>query len=197
MKVIALTGGFATGKSTVARQLRRLGAPVFDMDVAGHRVLHDNKRIIEKVARRFPAAVKNGNIDRKILGDIVFKNSKDLHWLENLVHPEIFKEQDRFIRRQKAGGKHIIVIEIPLLFEIRAESKYDLVLLVTAPIFQQKRRAMARPSMTEKKLKDILARQLPQHVKRKKADREIFTGLGFGDTMRQTRKFWHELTHAA
>lgn len=194
MKVIALTGGFATGKSTVARQLKALGAPIFDMDRAGHEVLEKNPRVIATIGERFPDAVKKGKVDRTALGALVFKNPKELQWLESLVHPEIFDMQDRFIRKNIAAGRPIVVVEIPLLFEIGAENKYDFVLLVTAPKFQQKRRALARPHMTEKKLKDILSRQLPPEQKRKLADREIFTGLGFGDTMRQTRKIWYELT---
>lgn len=194
MKVIALTGGYATGKSTVARILKRLGVPVFDMDKAGHDVLATNQNIIANIAKRFPSAVKNGVVDRSALAALVFKNKTELHWLEKLIHPEIFKLQDTFIKRARHAGKHIVVVEIPLLFEIKAEKYYDLILLTTASFFQQKRRALKRPHMTEKKLKEILARQLPNHIKRKKADKEIFTGLGYADTMHQIRKIWHELT---
>lgn len=194
MKVIALTGGFATGKSTVAGILKQFGVPVFDMDKAGHDVLATNQKIINAVGRRFPEAVKDGKIDRAKLGAIVFKDKVALHWLEKHIHPEIFKLQDRFIKRAQHAGKKSVLVEIPLLFEIKAEKFYDLVLLTTTSPFQQKRRAMKRPHMTEKKLKDILARQLPTHIKRRKADKEIFTGLGYADTMHQVRKIWYELT---
>lgn len=194
MKVIALTGGFATGKSTVAKMLGNFGVPTFDMDRAGHSVLETNVHIIQKIKNRFPEVVTGKKIDRARLGAIVFKHPKELRWLEKLVHPEIFKQQRAFIQKARRAGKHLVIVEIPLLFEIKAENHYDYIILVSSSVFQQKRRALKRPHMTEKKLKDILSRQLPIYIKRKKSDKEIFTGLSRADTMLQTRKLWHELT---
>lgn len=194
MKVVAVTGGFATGKSTVTRMLQNFGAPLFDMDRAGHWVLENNKNIIAKIAKRFPDVVTNGKVDRAKLGNVVFKHPGELRWLETQIHPEIFKLQDAFVKKARHAGKRFVIVEIPLLFEIKAEEKYDFIILVSTSPFQQKRRALKRPHMTEKKLEDILSRQFPVHIKRKKSDKEIFTGLGRADTMFQTRKLWHELT---
>lgn len=197
MKTIALTGGYATGKSTVAKQLVSLGATFFDMDKAGHRILESNPRVSDAIARKFPETVKGGKVDRTALGNIVFKDKKALHWLEALLHPEIFKAQDEFIKTARRRNAGIVVVEVPLLFEIGAEKLYDLSILVGAPAFLQRQRALARPHMTEKKLNDILSRQWSFHRKKKKADKLVFTGTSRGDTIRQVKGIWNELTQPA
>lgn len=197
MKIVALTGGYAIGKSTVAKQLVSLGAMFFDMDKAGHQILKSNARIVDAIARKFPDAVKQGKVDRTALGNIVFKDVEALRWLERRLHPEIFKAQDAFIKTARRHGVKIIVVEVPLLFEIGAETLYDLSILVTAPPFLQRQRALARSHMNEKKLNDILSRQWSFYRKRKKADKVVFTGTSRGDTMRQVKRIWHGLTQSA
>lgn len=179
MRVIGLTGSIAMGKSTTAAMLRRLGLPVHDADAAVHRLTAAGGRAVAAIAARFPGVVdEKGAVDRRLLGPRVFKNPSELKALEAILHPLVKDEERRFMQRQKREKRRIVVLDIPLLFETRGESRCDEVWVVSAPRVIQTQRVLRRPGMNGDRLAAIRARQIPDADKRRRADRIVSTGLG-------------------
>ena len=128
LKKIAVTGGVASGKTTVCRIFEELGASVVFADAVVHELLKSDTDLGKKVVREFgPEIVKNGQIDRKILGNLVFKDAKALKKLESLIHPAVLKRVDEEYKMAKGTS---FVVEIPLLYEIGAEEDFDIVIAV-------------------------------------------------------------------
>ena len=152
--IIGLTGGIGMGKSTVAAQLAALGAKICSADAIAHRLMAKGGAAVAGVETLFPGVVKSGAVDRKALGDIVFKDKrKTSETLEHILHPLVVAEENRFIEKQRRLGMKIVVIDIPLLFETDAKKRFDLTLVATAPAFIQRQRVMKRPHMTEEKFR--------------------------------------------
>lgn len=180
MRIIGLTGSIGTGKSTTARLCRRLGAWVYDSDEAVHRLLSPKGQAFRDVALLFPDAWdrKKHIINRKILGELVFRDDAARKKLENILHPHIWAQQKKFIlKARRAGIKHV-VMDIPLLFETDAQKRMDTVITVTAPYFLQRLRVLKRPHQTLEKFHAILRQQIPQILKTRMSDYVIPTGLG-------------------
>lgn len=184
---LGLTGGIATGKSTVAAQFGLLGVPRFDADAAVHQLLQQPGPVSDAVKKRFPGAVSEGRINRRALGACVFHDDEALHWLESVLHPAVRALENAFERRLRRQGGWGFIAEIPLLFEVGAQSRFDLTLMTSCPSWLQRQRAFARGGMTEEKYAHILRRQMTTEEKRKHADIEIFTGLGRADSMAQVK----------
>lgn len=188
MRILGLTGGIAMGKSAAARQFRRMGLPLHDADAAVHRLYAKGGRAVPAVRARFPEAVVEGSVDRQILGRLVFGKPEALKALERILHPLVRQETRRFLQRQARAGRPLVVLDIPLLFETGGEALCDFVVVVSAPAFLQRQRALRRPGMTAGKLAAIRARQTPDAVKRRRADYVVPTGLGFGFSLRHLRQ---------
>lgn len=188
MTVIGLTGGIGMGKSTAAKILRRKGLPVYHADRAVHALLRKGGKAVKPVGRLFPEALKHGAISRKILGPLVFGNARKLRKLEAILHPLVRQAERDFLEKARRGKARAAVLEIPLLFETGGEKRCDIVLCVTAPRKVQKARVLARPGMTAAKFKAILKRQMPDRLKRARADHVIRTGNGYADTEKQLRR---------
>ena len=178
MKVIGLTGSIGMGKTTAAALFRRRGVPVYDADRAVHRLSEKGGRAVPAIAQVFPGAVKEGAVDRKALGALVFKDAKALKKLESILHPLVAEERTAFLRRQRARRVPVVVLDIPLLFETGGDRLADQIVVVSAPAFLQTARVMKRPGMNAEKLAGILAQQMPDKEKRRRADLVIPTGLG-------------------
>ncbi len=178
------------GKSTAAEMLRTMGIPVHDSDMVARAAIGPDGAAVEAVAGLFPEAYdkKNNAIDRSILGPIVFANPAKKKMLEDIVHPHVHMSQQDFIRRQKALGQGMVVLDIPLLYETGAEKRVDKVMVVSCPAYLQHRRVMARDGMTEEKFQNILASQMPDAEKCRRADFVIQTGLGRAVTRRSLKK---------
>jgi dephospho-CoA kinase len=176
--VLALTGSIGMGKSTASDLLRRLGVRVHDADAEVHRLFARGGRAVQPVAHAFPEAVIDGAVDRAALGGIVFGDVDKLRQLERIVHPLVRQASERFIRGARARGRPVIALDIPLLFESRARRRFDATMVVSAPAFVQSARVLARSGVTRERLAAIRARQVPDRVKRRKADFIIPTGLG-------------------
>jgi len=172
------------GKSEAARMFRRLRVPVFDADAEVHKLLAPGGAGFAPVAEAFPDAVAHGAIDRTRLGARVFADSSALRRLEAILHPLVGRARARFLARARALGRPVAVLDIPLLFETGGETRCDAVAVVSAPAFVQRRRALRRPGMTPAKLDAILARQVPDREKRRRADFVIPTGLGRRESLR-------------
>lgn len=178
MYILGLTGSIGMGKSTAAADFKRLGVPVHDADATVHGLLGPGGAAVEAVGALFPGIVKDGAVDRQALGARVFGNDDALKKLENVLHPLVREAEYRFLNLWMGHKAPLVVLDIPLLFETHGEERCDGVAVVTAPAFLQRQRVMARPGMTEEKFKAILAKQMPDKVKRASADFIIQTGLG-------------------
>ena len=176
--ILGLTGSIAMGKSETARMFRRLRVPVFDADAEVHHLLSTGGKAVALVSAAFPSVMQGGAIDRTALGKLVFANRSDLRVLEGILHPLVGGARKRFLRRAGGDRVSVVVVDVPLLFETRGDARCDAVVVVSAPDFVQRQRAMARADMTGEKLDAILARQMPDRIKRRKADFIIETGIG-------------------
>jgi dephospho-CoA kinase len=185
------------GKSTTAAMLREEGIPVYDSDAAVHELYAKGGKAVEPVGAAFPGAVRDGAIDRALLGKLALGDNAALKKLESIVHPLVRETQAAFVRKHHAAGVPAVVLDIPLLFESRADQIVDAVIVVTAPQAVQRRRLLARPGMTEEKLAHILARQIPDAEKREKADFLINTEFGLEDARNQVRAVLAVLREAA
>jgi dephospho-CoA kinase len=187
--VIGLTGSIAMGKSTAAAFLKYLGIPVFDADAAVHTLMGPRGRATAAIAKRFPDVTGPAGVDRKKLGTQVFANVKALRDLESIVHPLVRDDRERFLRQAALRRAGVVALDIPLLFEGSGQSLCDLVVVVTAPAFLQRQRALSRPAMTPARLHGILAQQWPDARKRAHADVVIPSGIGKRETLRRLVRF--------
>jgi dephospho-CoA kinase len=194
MIVVGLTGSIGMGKSNAAQGLRRLGVPVHDADGAVHALMSPGGRAVRKVAEIFPQALAGNRIDRKILGDLVFGDTPALRRLEAIIHPLVRQSSRAFLAAARRRRARIAVLDIPLLYESGGEKSVDAVIVVSAPKQIQRQRVMARPGMTEEKFRAIVARQIPDAEKRRRADYVVLTGGHRGETYRQLKRIVGELS---
>jgi dephospho-CoA kinase len=188
MIVIGLTGGVGMGKSTASSMLRRMRVPVHDADATVHRLMAKRGAAVAAVAKEFPEACRDGAIDRVRLGRLVFGDSAALNRLEHILHPLVRRDQLRFLKRQRAARAALAVLDIPLLYETGAAQRCDAVIVVTAPAFLQRCRVLARPGMSDARLAAILARQVPDYLRRREADFVVPSGLGKAVTFHRLRR---------
>ena len=185
MIVIGLTGSVGMGKSTTAKMFATLGLPVFDADAAVHRLYAG--AAVAPVEAAFPGVTRDGRIDREELGRRVIGDATAMRELEAIVHPLVRAEREAFLAEARAAGTTLAVLDIPLLYETGGEEDVDVVVLVSAPKPVQKARVLARPGMTEARFEAIVAKQLPDAEKRRRADHVIETGDGLAAAGRQVR----------
>ena len=169
MITVGLTGSIATGKSEVAKLFSAAGIPVFDSDAAVHD-LYAKKTTTNLLGKAFPEVIVDGKIDRQRLGQRVLGSPEDLKKLESLIHPLVRKRRKDFITQWRKQNSPFVVLDIPLLYETDGDKEVDYVIVVSSSEDVQRKRAMTRPGMTEKKLAGILARQMPDVEKRSRAD---------------------------
>lgn len=183
--IIGLTGSIGMGKSTAAAMFEREGVPVFDADAEVHRLQGPGGALVAAIEARFPGTTGPGGVDRQKLGAQVLGNTHELAALEAIVHPAVGKAQKRFLARHRA--RDIVVLDIPLLFEKGGWRRVGAIAVVSAPAWMQRRRVMRRRGMTAAKLKAIRRLQVPDRVKRSRADFIIETGRPKSETHRQIR----------
>ena len=179
MRIVGLTGSIGMGKSAAAGYLRFLGIPVYDADAAVHAVYARGGAAVGPVGAIWPEAVCGGAIDRAALSALIADDRSILPRLEGIVHPIVRKAQERFLLMAALRRAPAIALDIPLLFETGGERRCDAVLVVSAPGFVQRARALARPEMTPEKLALILSRQTPDAEKCARADFVIPTHRGW------------------
>jgi dephospho-CoA kinase len=169
MIVIGLTGSIAMGKSEVASVFLEQGIPVFDADKEVHR-LYDSTEGAELISAVVPGAIIEGRVSRSKLTQFVVADGGLLEKLETIVHAEIARRRKDFLRDASERGHSIAVVDVPLLFEKGGEKEVDVTVVVTCSESEQRKRALARPGMTQEKLAMILKRQMPDAEKRGRAD---------------------------
>ena len=179
MIVIGLTGSVASGKSTVAGWMSEKGIAVHDADLAVHSLLAANGQAVPDIKAKFgPDMVSpDGSIDRKKLGSHVFATPADRTILESKLHPLVRQQRDQFLQDQRALGRQIVVLDVPLLFETGGDTSCDYVIVVYAAGDTIRQRALSRPGMTEEKLAGILTTQMPASEKCQRADFVLNTDL--------------------
>ena len=187
MLIVGLTGSIAMGKSETARMFVRLGYPVFDADAAVHQLYETGGAAVPLIERAFPGSVVGGRVDRQKLSDQVTGDPKALARLESIVHPLVRQRQQDFLDAAREAGHAFAVLDIPLLFETGRDKDVDAIVVVSAPEDVQKSRVLARPGMTREKFAAILARQLPDSEKRRRADFVVDTSKGLEAAFEQVR----------
>jgi dephospho-CoA kinase len=188
MKIIGLTGGIGMGKSTAAAAFRRCGVPVFDADAEVHRLQAPGGRALPAIEAAFRGTVKHSRLDRAALRARVLSDRAALKRLENILHPLVRHAQRRFLARARAAGKSLVVLDIPLLFETRGDRAVDYVVVVSAPATVQRSRVRARRHMADSEISAMIAAQMPDAAKRRRADAIIRTGLSRHHAVRQIRR---------
>jgi dephospho-CoA kinase len=185
MFVLGLTGSIGMGKSTSARFFAEAGVPVHDADATVHRLYEGDA--VGAIEAAFPGTTANGKVDRDKLGRCVLGDAAALKRLEAIVHPLVRAAEERFLATAEAAGARVAVLDIPLLFETGGDCRVDAVVVVSAPADMQRMRAFARPGMTDEKLATILAKQMPDDEKRRRADFVLDTSKGFDAARAQVR----------
>jgi dephospho-CoA kinase len=193
MVILGLTGSIGMGKSTAAAALRRLGVPVNDADGTIHRLIRRGGAAVPLVDKAFPGVVRDGVVDRRKLGDLVFADQAALKRLEAILHPLARRAQIGFLAAHARRRTRLVVLDVPLLLETHGERRCDAVALLSAPRPVQEARVMARPGMTREKLAGIRRRQMPDAEKRRRADFVIETGLTKRDALRRLRAVLAEM----
>lgn len=171
--ILGLTGSIGMGKSTTAQFFREVGVPVWDADAAVHRIYAKGGAAVEPISKICPDATAIGKVDRDALKAWIARDDTALGQIEKIVHPLVAADRAEFIAAH--ADAPLIVLDIPLLFETGSAANMDGVLVVSVDAEEQRRRVLARETMTEEILASILARQTPDAEKRTKADFVIET----------------------
>jgi len=193
VKIIGLTGGIGMGKSTIAAAFRRTRVPVFDADAAVHALQSRGGGAVRAIGQAFPGAVRDGAVDRAALRAIAVPDLAAMRTLERILHPMVRAAEQAFLARARRAGRSVVVLDIPLLLETGGERRVDLVLVASAPRSVQRARVRARRQMTDAQIDAIIARQMPDAEKRRRADVIISTGLSRYHALRRLRRLMQEL----
>ncbi|MEO8925696.1 MAG: dephospho-CoA kinase [Caulobacteraceae bacterium] len=188
MIVIGLTGGVGMGKTTTAAMFAALGAPVYDADAEVRRLYAPGGAAVGPVEAAFPGVVKDGGVDRALLGDRVLGDPATLASLNAIVWPLTGEARAAFLSRAEAAGAKIAVLDIPLLLETGGERAVDAVVVASAPAEVQRARVLARPGMSEVKFAALLAAQMSDEEKRARANFVVDTGAGLARARRDVDK---------
>ena len=187
MLLVGLTGSIGMGKSKSAELFEAEGLPVYDADASVHALYEKGGAAVAPLSEHFPEAIKDGAVDRTILGKLVLHDGEMLQKLESIVHPLAGKMQKDFLEMQEAAGKKAVILDIPLLLEKKAEGLVDVVVVVSTTPEVQKQRVLKRPGMTEEKYRAILSKQMPDVEKREKADFVVDSTISVADAQSQIR----------
>jgi len=182
MIVLGLTGSIGMGKSTTATLFAEAGVPVYDADATVH-MLYEGEAV-SAIEAAFPGTTANGKVDRNKLSARVVHDPAAIKRLEQIVHPMLGASRQKFLDDAERSGAAVAVVDVPLLFETGGEKRVDAVVVVTTTPELQRQRILARDNMTSEKLDAILARQLPDAEKRRRADFVVDTSDGL-DPVRQ------------
>jgi dephospho-CoA kinase len=180
-----LTGSIGMGKSTTAKLFEEAGVPVYDADAAVHRIYQGEAAPAIEAA--FPGTTVHGKVDRAKLSAKVVHDPAAIKQLEQIVHPMLAASRQTFLDIAERSGAPVVVMDIPLLFETGGEKRVDAVIVVTTSPENQRERIMARGTMTKEALDAILARQMPDAEKRKRADFVVDTSHGLDPVRSQIR----------
>lgn len=195
MKVIGLTGGIGSGKSTVSRMLRGLGAKIIDADQVAREIVEKGKPALKEIAETFgeDTLLEDGTLDRKKLGSIIFSDEKKRLKLNEITHPRIQEEINEQIERCKDENcTDLIVLDCALLFEMKMEDMVDESWLVSLEKETQVKRIMARDELSKDDAEKRINAQMSLEEKASKATRIIDNSSAVNETHKQVMELWNE-----
>lgn len=185
MFILGLTGSIGMGKSTTAKFFAEEGVPVHDSDAVVHRLYEGEA--VPAIEAAFPGTTANGKVDRDRLSKHLIAHPGDFKKLEALVHPLVRAKEQKFLADAEKRGAKVVVLDIPLLYETAGDARCDAVVVVSAPAEVQRAR-MEERGMSDARFEAIIARQVPDAVKREKADFVVDSGQGFEHARAQVRE---------
>ncbi|MFZ2154901.1 MAG: dephospho-CoA kinase [Bradyrhizobium sp.] len=191
MIILGLTGSIGMGKSTTAKLFAEAGVPVYDADATVHKLYEGEA--VPAIEAAFPGTTSDGKVDRQKLSARVVHDPAAMKQLEQIVHPMLGASRQKFFEEAGQAGAPVVVVDVPLLFETGGEKRVDAVVVVTTSPENQRERIMARGTMTSEALDSILARQLPDAEKRKRADFVVDTSDGLDPVRAQIRDILREV----
>lgn len=191
MIVLGITGGIASGKSTIARMIARRGIAHIDADKLVHR-LFENPAVAAEVERSFPGSAAGGTVDRRALGASIAGDPAKLKRLEQLLHPLVRRAEEEAILLAARQRRRAILLDVPLLFETGADALCDVVIAAYAPLAMRRKRARRR-GMPDATIDRLIARQWPDAERNKRADLVIPTTIGKTHTRRRVEALLREL----
>ena len=190
MIILGLTGSIGMGKSTAAKLFAEAGVPVYDADATVH-MLYEGEAV-PVIEAAFPGTTADGKVDRARLSARVVHDPAAIRQLEQIVHPMLGASRQKFLHEAEQSGAPVAVVDVPLLFETGGEKRVDAVVVVTTTPEIQRQRVLARDNMTGEMLDAILARQLPDAEKRKRADFVVDTSHGLDPVRARIRDILSE-----
>jgi dephospho-CoA kinase len=190
MLILGLTGSIGMGKSTAAKLFAEAGVPVYDADAAVH-TLYEGEAVAA-IEAAFPGTTAGGKVDRGRLSARVVHDPAAIRQLEQIVHPMLGASRQKFLDDAERSGAPVAVVDVPLLFETGGEKRVDAVVVVTTTPEIQRQRILARDNMSSEKLDAILARQLPDAEKRRRADFVVDTSDGLDPVRLRIRDILNE-----
>jgi dephospho-CoA kinase len=195
MFILGLTGSIGMGKSATAKMFADEGVPVHDADAVVHTLYEGEATPLIEAA--FRGTTNAGKVDREKLGKRVLGDAEAILRLEQIVHPLVAAARDKFLSDAERNGAAVALLDIPLLYETKGEARCDAVVVVSAPAEVQRQRALERSGMTEQKLETIIAKQMPDAEKRRRADFIVDTSQGFDHARAQVRDILKVVTATA
>lgn len=199
MLVVGLTGGIASGKSTVSRMFEQAGIPVICADELAKEVVRPGSQGLAEIQRTFGSDIldEEGNLDREAMARLVFQNESKRKILESLIHPRVAEEQNKRLTALEDQGQSVAIVDIPLLYEVGWERFVDLVIVVYIPRHIQEERLMNRDGMSAGDARSRLDAQMSIEEKKRRADRVIDNRTTVERTRRQVENLVEELKDAA
>jgi len=191
MRILGLTGSIGMGKSTTAKLFAEAGVPVYDADAAVHQLYEGEAAPAVEAA--FPGTTANGKVDRVKLAARVVGDAAAMKQLEQIVHPMLGASRQTFFAAAEAAKAPVVVLDIPLLYETGGEKRVDAVVVVTTSPELQRERVLTRGTMDAKRLDAIIAKQMPDAEKRKRADFVVDTSHGLDPVREQIKHILAEV----
>jgi len=184
---IGLTGSIGMGKTETGKIFSELGFPIYNADDAVHKLYEAGQKGAKKIKEVFPNSINSdGSVNRESLSAEVLGNADNIRVLESIIHPLVGEDREIFFK--KNIDSPAVVLDIPLLFETGGEKFVDIVVVVDAPADIQEERVLSRPNMTKEKLEKIIAEQIPNDIKKEKADFVVDTSVSIEDAKIQIKK---------
>jgi len=199
MLLVGLTGNIGSGKSTVAQMLSERGATIIDADVLARRAVELGTPAFAKIVARWGSSIlaPDGHLDRAALRRVVFTDHAQLEELNQIVHPEVERLRARLIDQAKRRGDHVVVCDIPLLFERHMTDRFDRIVLVDSHRAIRLERMVKERGLRETEAMDMIAAQMPAELKRARADFIIENDGTFAQLERRVNEVWTTLIHDA
>jgi dephospho-CoA kinase len=194
MWILGLTGGIGAGKSTLASAFRQLGIPVHCSDQDIHFLLNSDRDVQEKIRALWPNAFIGGKLSRLLLSESVSSSPQGLETLESILYPKLAQRQKKFILKNQRNKARVMVLDIPLLFEVGLDSYCHRVILASAPLFLRKQRVLGRMGMTPEKFRFFESHQIAEKERVRRADFVIRCGLDKGSGLKKIQEILDILT---